>query len=77
MKTLLKFKKYSLIFQRGFHWVLNSQLWFWTDEWQAGEREVDEDIKAGRVESFDTIDEFMSSLEQAAIEDFLKFDDAP
>ncbi len=25
------------------------QAWFWTREWQAGEREVDEDIRAGRV----------------------------
>ncbi|HEV8574232.1 MAG TPA: AbrB/MazE/SpoVT family DNA-binding domain-containing protein [Dehalococcoidia bacterium] len=25
------------------------QAWFWTPEWQAGEREADEDIKAGRV----------------------------
>ena len=26
-----------------------SQAWFWTEEWQKGEREADEDIKAGRV----------------------------
>ena len=26
------------------------QWWFWTDEWQAKEREVDEDIAAGRIE---------------------------
>lgn len=25
------------------------QAWFWTPEWQAKEREADEDIKAGRV----------------------------
>ena len=25
------------------------QAWFWTQEWQEGEREVDEDIAAGRV----------------------------
>ena len=25
-----------------------SQAWFWTPEWQAGEREADEDLKAGR-----------------------------
>ncbi len=26
-----------------------SQAWFWSPEWQAGEREADEDLKAGRV----------------------------
>ncbi len=25
-----------------------SQAWFWTPEWQEGEREADEDLKAGR-----------------------------
>jgi len=26
-----------------------AQAWFWSPEWQRGEREVDEDIRAGRV----------------------------
>ncbi|MCJ7840760.1 AbrB/MazE/SpoVT family DNA-binding domain-containing protein [Lederbergia sp. NSJ-179] len=26
-----------------------SQKWFWTEEWQQGEREADEDIKADRL----------------------------
>jgi len=25
------------------------QAWFWTREWQEGERELDEDLRAGRV----------------------------
>ena len=25
------------------------QAWFWTREWQEGEREVDEDLRGGRV----------------------------
>lgn len=29
--------------------IPKDQLWFWTDEWQAGEREADEDIRAGRT----------------------------
>jgi hypothetical protein len=28
------------------------QRWFWTQEWQAGEREAEEDIRRGRVYSF-------------------------
>ncbi len=29
-----------------------SQAYFWTEEWQKGERKADEDIKAGRVKRF-------------------------
>ncbi len=40
------------------------QAWFWSREWQEGEREVDEDIRAGRViGSFKTIDELKKRLE--------------
>lgn len=30
----------------------SSQAYFWTEEWQKGERKADEDIKAGRVKKF-------------------------
>jgi hypothetical protein len=30
------------------------QSWFWTDEWQEKEREVDEHIRKGEIISFDT-----------------------
>ena len=39
-----------------------SQAWYWTPEWQAGEREADEDIAAGRVERFMNDAEFLESL---------------
>lgn len=65
MKKIFSVGKNSLIWQnRRFYWVLNEQLWFWSDEWQAGEREVDEDIKAGRVSSYDTIEEMIESLNE-------------
>ena len=39
------------------------QAWFWTPEWQKGEREADEDIKAGRLSGpFKTIDELKKHL---------------
>lgn len=41
-----------------------SQAWYWTPEWQAGEREADEDIKAGRVERFMSGEEFLEALEK-------------
>ena len=39
-----------------------SQAWFWTPEWQAMEREADEDIAAGRVERFESDEEFVTAL---------------
>ena len=40
----------------------DDQSWFWTDEWQAFEREADLDIAAGRVEISSSIDEFLDLL---------------
>lgn len=40
------------------------QAWFWTPEWQAGEREADADIKAGNVKEFSTVKEFIEELER-------------
>lgn len=39
-----------------------TQAWFWTPEWQAGEREADADLVAGRGESFDSGEEFLAAL---------------
>lgn len=39
-----------------------SQAYFWTREWQEGEREADEDIKAGRLKTFDSIDDLIAEL---------------
>jgi predicted transcriptional regulator len=40
----------------------SDQAYFWTPEWQAGEREADEDIAAGRVETFDSMDDLIADL---------------
>lgn len=32
----------------------SNQDWFWTEEWQEGERQADEDIANGDVEEYDT-----------------------
>ena len=39
------------------------QAWFWTDEWQAGEKEVDCLIAKGEIHSFDSMAEFLETLE--------------
>jgi hypothetical protein len=40
-----------------------SQAWFWTERWQQMEREADADIAAGRVRTYDNVDEFLTALE--------------
>lgn len=49
------------------------QAWFWTEEWQKGEREADEDIRAGRTYGpFDSVEEMRKHFE--AIKDELAED---
>ncbi len=43
--------------------VPTSQAWFWTEPWQQMEREVDEDIAAGRLITTDGPEEFFSELD--------------
>lgn len=43
--------------------IAGDQAWFWTPEWQAKEREADEDIVAGRVHEFDSTDAFLAELD--------------
>jgi hypothetical protein len=50
----------SLTFSRA----MADQTWFWTPEWQEGEREVDEHIAAGRTTYFDSVDEFLAALDR-------------
>ena len=42
------------------------QAWFWSEEWQRGEREVDENIAAGRVQVFDDVESFIAALDAEA-----------
>ncbi|MBI4303971.1 MAG: AbrB/MazE/SpoVT family DNA-binding domain-containing protein [Chloroflexi bacterium] len=42
------------------------QAWFWTKRWQEGERQADEDIRAGRVHSFPTFEEGIAFLHEQA-----------
>jgi antitoxin PrlF len=39
-----------------------SQAWFWTPEWQAGEREATEQIQRGEVKRYETDADFLNSL---------------
>jgi bifunctional DNA-binding transcriptional regulator/antitoxin component of YhaV-PrlF toxin-antitoxin module len=37
--------------------------WFWTDRWQAMEREAAEDIAEGRTVTFDDVESFLADLD--------------
>jgi AbrB family looped-hinge helix DNA binding protein len=39
-----------------------TQAWFWSTEWQEGEREADADLAAGRLEIFGSGEEFLTAL---------------
>jgi len=41
-----------------------SQAYFWTRRWQKGEREASQDIKAGRIKTFGSVDELIKDLDQ-------------
>ncbi len=40
-----------------------SQSYFWTKEWQAAEKQAEKDIQAGRVQTFETVEELIEELE--------------
>ena len=41
-----------------------SQTYFWSASWQEGEREADDDLRTGRVKSFETVDDLFAELDQ-------------
>lgn len=43
-----------------------TQAWFWAPAWQAAEREADADKAAGRIQVFDTDEEFLEALHKRA-----------
>jgi len=45
--------------------VDTADVWYWTSEWQAGEREVDAEIARGEPgRTYDTDEEFLASLDE-------------
>jgi antitoxin MazE len=41
-----------------------NQAWFWTDRWQAMERDADADVAAGRTTVVDGVDDLIAHLER-------------
>ena len=40
-----------------------TQAYFWTERWQQGERQAEEDLRSGRYQTFDTIEDMINDLE--------------
>ena len=40
-----------------------SQAYFWTKRWQDGEKEAEEDLRAGRTKSFENIEDALAYLD--------------
>jgi AbrB family looped-hinge helix DNA binding protein len=40
------------------------QAWFWSEEWQAKEREADDALAAGKSTTFETADDFLAHVER-------------
>jgi bifunctional DNA-binding transcriptional regulator/antitoxin component of YhaV-PrlF toxin-antitoxin module len=45
-----------------------SQTWYWTERWQAMEREADEAIARGEVTTYDSAEDFIAYLDEALAE---------
>jgi hypothetical protein len=41
---------------------MKKDAWFWTKEWQAGEKEADEDFNAGRYQNFSNVNDLIAYL---------------
>ena len=46
--------------------VDKDQAWFWTNRWQRGENEAEEDIRAGRVQNFPNAKDAVAFLHREA-----------
>ncbi len=43
----------------------STQAWFWTPAWQAGESAASADIETGRVEVFESGEDFLARLDES------------
>jgi len=46
--------------------VDRDQAYFWTQRWQQGEQEAEEDLSAGRHKDFDSLDELLEDMESSS-----------
>lgn len=51
------------VFVERVNTVPADQAWFWTERWQKMERQVQEDIEAGRISRYRDVDQALKALE--------------
>jgi len=68
IKALSRAEKFELARRLDEEAVFENQSWYWTPEWQAAEKEADEDIATGRVHRFDNVEDAIKFLHQQAEE---------
>jgi AbrB family looped-hinge helix DNA binding protein len=56
--------------------VDKEQVWFWTNRWQQGEKEAEEDIRAGRVHNFPDTKKAVAFLQKQAGKKSTKSDES-
>ncbi len=39
-----------------------AQAYIWTEQWQSGEREAEEDLRLGRYQDYDSVDDLIEAL---------------
>src|SRR5439155_12041688 len=42
--------------------IQKGQRWWWTEAWKGGERQVEQDLKAGRVKVFESANDLLQDL---------------
>ena len=61
--TLLKSTNDLLLQITDFLRTLESQSYFWTEEWQKGEREATKDIETGAIHTFEDLEQLIDFLD--------------
>ena len=42
----------------------DDQSWYWSKEWQDAEKKADQDVRAGRMKSFDDVNDLIADLDR-------------
>ncbi|SFR13973.1 hypothetical protein [Desulfoscipio geothermicus] len=66
IKSLSPTEKIELARRLDEEAIFSNQSWYWTPEWQAAEKEADEDIAAGRVHRFKNVNDALKFLHEQA-----------
>lgn len=66
IKSLSTAEKFELASGLDEEAIFDDQSWYWTPEWQATEKEADDDFAAGRVHRSENVNDALKLLHQQA-----------